>query len=450
MPHDLLAEKSLIGCLLIDGSSFDEISDVGLSKDDFYHPQFAQIYQVVKDLYSNSKPIDFITVCSRLSDLNLLGSMGEGEHKGKDYVLGLIEDQVTAVHVYHYANIVKEKAVLRTVIKMGQKITETGLSFSGNPNDFLSEIESDFYKLTAKSRVEKLQNLGACLKENLRHLAEEGGNDGRLNYPETGFNFLDEKLMGLRPGQLILVAARPGMGKTAFGLNLGLNSVKKLGRPIVIFSLEMLAHELSMRILSSESKVSATKLRSKDFSEADLRSIARTVQRLSSLPIYINDNGDTTIYNVLSECRKLKMEQGIGLIVVDYVQLMKSHTGNPSREQQIAEISRGLKQIAKELECPVIALSQLNRAVETRTNKRPMVADLRESGALEQDADVVLLLYRDDFYNEDSKDKGIAEVIIGKNRAGETGSVKLSWVGAYTSFENLSLYEKEDDEFLMV
>ena len=250
--------------------------------------------------------------------------------------------------------------------------------------------------------------------------------------------------MGMKPGQLIILAARPGMGKTSLALNIAINSVAETGLPIGVFSLEMMAHELSFRLLSSSAKVDSKKLKTKEFLDTDLRSIYRAVKELSGYPIFINDKG-VNIFDIQSQCRKIKDEQGLGLVVIDYLQLMNSHTKNPSREQQIAEISRGLKEMAKELECPVFCLSQLNRGVESRPgNKRPNVSDLRESGAIEQDADVVMMIYRDDFYNPDTKTPGVAEIIIGKNRSGQTGVAKLAWVGPYTSFENLAYVENSE------
>ena len=234
------------------------------------------------------------------------------------------------------------------------------------------------------------------------------------------------------------------MGKTSLALNIASNSCAQTGLPVAVFSLEMLANELSMRLLTSRAKVDSKRVRKKEFLATDLRAIGNAVQELSSFPIYINDSGGTTILDIQSQCRKIKAEQGIGLIVIDYLQLMSPTDKRLPREQQISEMSRGLKAIAKELECPVIALSQLNRSVETRPNKRPNMSDLRESGAIEQDADIVMFVYRDEYYNPDTtKEPGVAEVIIGKNRAGETGTAKLAWVGAYTSFENLA-FERDE------
>ena len=264
--------------------------------------------------------------------------------------------------------------------------------------------------------------LNDCLKLNLKELEDTSRRSGEVQGIPTGYGELDKLLLGMQPGQLIILAARPAMGKTALALNVAVNSVAQSGLPVAIFSLEMLANELSMRLLSSRAKVDSKRIRTKDFMDQDLRSIGRAVQELSTFPIFINDSGDSTILDIQSQCRKIKSESGLGTVVIDYLQLMSSHNKSLPREQQISEMSRGLKTTAKELQCPVIALSQLNRGVEARPNKRPNTADLRESGAIEQDADIVMFVYRDEYYNEDTKEPGIAELIVGKNRAGETGT----------------------------
>lgn len=434
LPHDLLAEKSLLGCLLIDGESFDEISDLSLARDDFFHPQYGQIFDVIMELVHQSRPVDFVTVCGRLGDSGKIESLG-----GQSAILGLIEDQASSANVYHYAKTIKEKSTVRKIVKTAKKIMETGTSQSGIAvGDFLSEVESSFFKLTSEGKTTGLQRISTYFKMNLRDLENESRQAGQLSGLTTGFAELDKKLLGMQPGQFIVLAARPAMGKSALALNMAINSCKSQGFPVAIFSLEMLAQELSMRILSSEAKVDSTRIKSKSFLDQDLRNIGQAIKTVGQLPILINDSGDVTLFDIRSQCRKLKAEYGLGLVIIDYLQLMKSHSNNPSREQQISEISRGLKVLAKELECPVMGLSQLNRAVESRPNKRPMVSDLRESGSIEQDADVVLLIYRDEVYNADTKHKGIAEIIVGKNRSGETGTAYLSFVGATTSFGNLA------------
>jgi replicative DNA helicase len=439
LPHDLLSEKSLLGCLLVDGGAFDEIVSLSLQRGDFYHPQYGTIFECIQDLVNSRSPIDFVTLCSKLSDLGKLESLGDSENKGQSFILTLIEDQASAANIVHYAQIVKNKSVLRELVRTADKISSEGKEYSGDVTEFISKVESRFFKLTQDVRGGGMKKLSACLLDNLKELEDQDRRPGELSGISTGYDNLDARLLGMQAGQLIIVAARPGMGKTAFGLNVAINSVKRSGLPVAIFSLEMLSNELSMRILSSEAKVDSKRLRTKSLRDTELKSIGSAIQRLANYHIYINDDGGVTILDIQSECRKIKAENSLGLVVVDYVQLMRSHTGNPSREQQISEISRGLKGLAKELECPIIALSQLNRGVESRTDKRPNVSDLRESGALEQDADVVMLIYRDDFYFPDtSKDKGMAEIIVGKNRAGETGTVRLAWKGSYTTFVELA------------
>lgn len=433
LPHDLLAEKSLIGCLLVDGQSYDDISDLKLKREDFFHPQYGMIFDAIADLSLANKPIDYITVCSRLGEMGRVEEVG-----GQSAVLEIFEDQASSANIYHYAKTVKEKAALREIVREAMRVAELGKNFKGNAEDYIQEVESSFFKLTNEAKGASMQKLQACLKENLKDLEDNSRKPGEIQGLSSGYKDLDHLLLGLRPGQLVVLAARPAMGKTALACNMAVNSCLHSGLPVAMFSLEMLGRELSMRLLSSRSKVDSKRIQQKNFLDTDLRNIGKAVGELSKLPIFINDNGDVTILDILSQCRKIKSEQGLGLIIIDYLQLMRGHGKTNSREQEISQISRGLKSMAKELECPVIALSQLNRGVESRPNKRPTTADLRESGAIEQDADIVLFVYRDEVYNPDTKEPGIAEIIVGKNRAGEIGTAKLAWVGPYTSFENLS------------
>ncbi len=422
LPQDLLAEKSLIGCLILDGRTFDEISDLGIEKPDFHHPQYGIIFDTIKDLCLEHLPVDYVTLCNRLSNNKLLDTLGEEDFRGRAYITQIIEDQISTANVYYYAQIVKEKSILRNVITTAYKVAEDGKKYQGNTKDFLYEVESKFFKMTGQVKSGGLKKLMSCLKENLISLETSGQAVGEIAGIPTGFVDLDKKLLGLQSGQLVIVAARPGMGKTSFAINIGIYIAKTMELPILVFSLEMLAPELSMRILASEAKIDSRRLKTKDFNDSDLRKMAKTVKDM----------------DILSEGRKITAEHGLGMVIVDYVQLMRSVSNNPSREQQISEISRSLKQMAKELDCPVMALSQLNRAVESRTDKRPMVSDLRESGSLEQDADIVMLIYRDEVYHKETKEPGVAEIILGKNRSGETGSVKLKWFGEYTTFANLT------------
>lgn len=434
LPHDLLAEKSLLGCLIIDGNAVDEISDLSLQKEDFFHPQYGTIFESIRELVIANRPIDYVTVCSRLTEKGKLEEIG-----GQSNILEIVEDQASSANIYHYAKTVKEKSLVRSIVRTAMRVADRGMDYKGSAEDYISEVEASFFKLTSETKVGGMIPLNQCLKNNLKELEDTSRSLGEISGLSTGYPKLDELLLGLQPGQLVVIASRPAMGKTSLGLNLGLNACESSGLPVAIFSLEMLASELSMRLLSSKSKVDSKRIRRKDFLDTDLRSIGTAIQELSTLPVFINDFASITILDIQSYCRKIKTEQGLGLVIVDYLQLMKSHSNNPSREQQISEISRSLKNMAKELECPVIALSQLNRQVESRPNKRPNVSDLRESGSIEQDADIVMMIYRDEVYNPDTKEEGIAEIIVGKNRSGETGVAKLTWVGAYTSFENLTL-----------
>ncbi len=433
LPHDLLAERSLIGCLIIDGAAFDEISDLKLEGADFYDKRYGILFETISDLALENKPIDYVTLSARLKDKGKLAEIG-----GTEFVSLIVEDHATAANIYHYAKVVKDKSAVREIVRTASRVADQGLNYKGKVEDFLQEVEASFFKLTNEAKTAGMQKLNACLKQNLKELEDSSRNPGEVQGIPTGYKKLDELLLGMQPGQLIILAARPAMGKTALALNIAQNSCANTGLPVAIFSLEMLSNELSMRLLSQKAKVDSKRIRSKNFLDTDLRSMHKAIQELASFPIFINDSGASSLLDIQSQCRKIKSEQGIGLVVIDYLQLMRPHTNNPSREQQISEMSRGLKSMAKELGCPVIALSQLNRGVESRPNKRPNTSDLRESGAIEQDADIVMFVYRDEYYNPDTKEPGIAEVIIGKNRAGETGTAKLTWVGSYTSFENMA------------
>lgn len=433
LPHDLLAEKSLIGCLIVDGNNYDEISDLKLKREDFYHPSYGIIFDAICDLAINNRPIDYVTLCSSLSERGKLEEVG-----GNSAILEIIEEQISAANIYHYGKVVKDKSSLREIVRTAQRVAEMGIGYTGKVEEFIKDVESSFFKLTNEAKTSGIVKLNSCLKENLKEMEDTTRKAGEIQGIPTGYPKLDELLLGMQPGQLIILAARPAMGKTALALNIAQNACAITRLPVVIFSLEMLSKELSMRLLTQKAKVDSKRIRQKNFMDTDLRSIGRAVKELQEFPIYINDNGGINLLDIQSQTRKIKAEEGIGMIVIDYLQLMTPHTKTTSREQQISEMSRGLKALAKELECPVVALSQLNRGVESRPNKRPNTSDLRESGAIEQDADIVMFVYRDEYYHPDTKEPGVAEVIIGKNRAGSVGTAKLAFVGAHTSFENLS------------
>lgn len=438
LPHDLTAEKALLGCLLIDNSSYDEISDVGLKKEDFYHPQYGIIFQAIWDLHLESMPFDIVTVSSKLNDMGKLERIG-----GQTALVTICDEVGSAANVEHYARLIKQKSVLREIIRTATRVMQSGSNFQGSVDDFLQEVESSFFKLTAQAKNNKMMTLKEALYENLKDLEQPARAKGEITGISTGFKSLDSRLLGLQPGQLIIMAARPGMGKTALALNWAVAAAKQTGAPVAVFSYEMMYAELSMRLLASEACIDGRKLKTKDFNEMDLRAISGAIQRLSNLPVYINDNGGTTLLDIRSYCRKIKAEKGLSMIVIDYIGLMPMHVKKQSREQEIAELSRGLKMLANELGVPIVALSQLNRTATTRTDRRPQLQDLRESGSLEQDANVVCLIHREDYYDANTPKKGIAEVIIAKNRNGEPGTVELSWIGSQTKFAELEFARPE-------
>lgn len=434
LPHDIAAEKALLGCLLIDNSSLDEISDLNLEASDFYHPQYAIIYQSIRDLYMDALPFDIVTVASKLNDHGKLERVG-----GQTGLVTICDEVGSAANVEHYGRLIKQKSVLRDVVRQASRVVQSGTNFSGNIDDFLQEVEAGFFKLTAQAKNNKMIPIKQALYENLKELEQPARAKGEITGISTGFPSMDRKLLGLQPGQLILIAARPGMGKTAFALNWAVAAARQTNSAVAVFSYEMMYAELSMRLLASEACVDSRKLKTKEFNELDLRSISGAIQKLSNLKLYINDSGSTTLLDIRSYCRKLKAEQGLAMIVVDYLQIMPMHIKKQNREQEIAELSRGFKMLANELGVPVVCLSQLNRSAASRTDKKPALEDLRESGSLEQDANIVCLIHRDEYYNkETSTKKGIAEIIIAKNRNGEPGDVELSWIGSQTKFAELA------------
>ncbi len=438
LPHDIAAEKALLGCLLIDNSSLDEISDVGLLPDDFYHPQYSIIFQSIRDLHLESMPFDIVTVSSRLNDHGKLERIG-----GQGALVTICDEIGSSANVEYYGKMIKQKSVLREVVRTATRIMQSGTHFTGDIETFLQDVESSFFKLTSQTKNNKMMTLKEALYENLKDLEQPARAKGEITGVPTGFKSLDARLLGLQPGQLIIIAARPGMGKTALAMNWAVAAAKHTQLPVAIFSYEMMYAELSMRLLASEAAIDGRKLKTKDFNEMDLRSISGAIQRLSNLPIYINDNGSTNVIDIRSYCRKIKAERGLAMIVIDYIGLMPIHMKKQSREQEIAELSRTLKMLANELEIPVVVLSQLNRSATSRTDRKPQLQDLRESGSLEQDANIVVLIHREDYYDENTSKKGIAEIIVAKNRNGEPGTVELAWIGSQTKFADLEFSRPE-------
>ena len=431
-PHDEDAEQAVLGSMLTDNDAVMAAVEV-LKEDAFYREDNKIIYQAILNLYSKSEPIDIITLKDELE------SMGKFEQVGGFEYLASLPDKVpTTANVQKYIKIVEEKSVLRNLIKTANEIIELGYNPTEDVEDIMDGAEKKIFDIMQSKNTKSYTPIKDVLVESFTNLEKLYNQKQRVTGVPTQFYDLDDKTAGLHGSELILVAARPAMGKTAFALNIATNAVLRANVPVAIFSLEMSKDQLVNRMLCSEAMVDSNKVRTGKLDEEDWTKLAEAIGPLSEAGVYIDDTPGISVMEIRTKCRKLKMEKNIGLVVIDYLQLISgSNKRNGSREQEISEISRSLKVLAKELNVPVIALSQLSRAVEQRDDHRPMLSDLRESGAIEQDADIVMFLYRDDYYNKESAEKDIAEVIIAKQRGGSTGTVKLYWMGNYTKFVNI-------------
>ena len=433
-PHDEDAEQAVLGSMLTDNDAVMAAVEV-LKEDAFYREDNKIIYQAILNLYSKSEPIDIITLKDELE------SMGKFEQVGGFEYLASLPDKVpTTANVQKYIKIVEEKSVLRNLIKTANEIIDLGYNPTEDVEDIMAGAEKKIFDIIQNKNQKSYTPIKDVLIESFTKLEELYNQKSKITGVPTGFVDLDDKTAGLHGSDLILIAARPAMGKTAFALNIAANAAIRSNTPVAIFNLEMSKDQLVNRILCIEAMVDSNKIMTGKLEEDDWSKLASVVGPISDSGIYIDDTPGISIMEIRTKCRKLKMEKNIGLIVIDYIQLIQGSNNrkNGSREQEIAEISRSLKILAKELNVPVIALSQLSRAVEQRPDHRPMLSDLRESGSIEQDADIVMFLYRDDYYNPDSEEKDISEVIIAKHRAGSTGTVKLLWMGNYTKFVNLA------------
>mgnify|MGYP000388031826 FL=1 len=431
-PHDEDAEQAVLGSMLTDNDAVMAAVEV-LKEDAFYREDNKIIYQAILNLYSKSEPIDIITLKDELE------SMGKFEQVGGFEYLASLPDKVpTTANVQKYIKIVEEKSVLRNLIKTANEIIELGYNPTEDVEDIMDGAEKKIFDIMQSKNTKSYTPIKDVLVESFTNLEKLYNQKQHVTGVPTQFYDLDDKTAGLHGSELILVAARPAMGKTAFALNIATNAALRANVPVAIFSLEKSKDQLVNRMLCSEAMVDSNKVRTGKLDEEDWTKLAEAIGPLSEAGVYIDDTPGISVMEIRTKCRKLKMEKNIGLVVIDYLQLISgSNKRNGSREQEISEISRSLKVLAKELNVPVIALSQLSRAVEQRDDHRPMLSDLRESGAIEQDADIVMFLYRDDYYNKESAEKDIAEVIIAKQRGGSTGTVKLYWMGNYTKFVNI-------------
>ena len=431
-PHDLEAEQAILGSMLTDKDAVISAIEV-LKEDDFYREDNRLIYSAILNLYNRAEPIDIITVKAELEAMGKFEQVG-----GLEYLAELPEKVPTTANSSKYIKIVEEKSTLRNLIKTANEIIELGYDPTEDVEDIMEGAEKKIFNIMQNKNQKGYSAMKDILVDSFTQLEELYNRKQHITGVPTGFADLDYKTAGFHSSDLILIAARPAMGKSAFALNIATNAAVRAKVPVAIFSLEMSKEQMVNRILCSEAMVDSNKVRTGKLEEDDWTKLAEAIGPLSEAEIYIDDTPGISVMEIRAKCRKLKLEKNIGMVVIDYLQLVQgSNKRNGSREQEISEISRSLKILAKEIGVPVVALSQLSRAVEQRPDHRPMLSDLRESGAIEQDADIVMFLYRDDYYNEDSDKKGIAEVIIAKHRGGSTGSVELLWLGSYTKFVNL-------------
>lgn len=434
-PHDIEAEQAVIGSMLTDKDAVIAAIEV-LKEDDFYREDHKAIYGAILSLYDRSEPIDIITLKAELTSLGMFDKIG-----GLEYLAELPEKVPTTANVDKYIKIVEEKSMLRSLIKTANEIIELGYDPTEELDNIMDNAEKKIFNIMQDKNQKGYSPIKDILVDTFTQLEQLYNQKQHITGVPTGFADLDYKTAGLHNSDLVLVAARPAMGKSAFALNIASYAAVKAHVPTVIFSLEMSKEQMVNRILCSEAMVDSNKVRTGKIEEEDWVKIAGAMGPLSEAQIFIDDTPGISINEIRAKCRKLKLEKNIGLVVIDYLQLVQgSGKKSSSREQEISEISRSLKILAKEINVPVIALSQLSRAPEQRPDHRPMLSDLRESGAIEQDADIVMFLYRDDYYNEESEKKNIAEVILAKHRSGSTGTVELLWLGNYTKFANIDKY----------
>ncbi len=437
-PHDIEAEQAILGSMLTDKDAVISAMEI-LKSEDFYREDNKAIYESILNLYNRAEPIDIITVKAELEALGKFEQVG-----GLEYLASLPDKVPTTANAMKYIKIVEEKSTLRTLIKTANEIIELGYDPTEDVDDIMESSEKKIFNIMQKKDKKGYSPIKDVLVDTFTQLEELYNRKQHITGVPTGFSELDYKTAGLHGSELILIAARPAMGKSAFALNIATNAAVRSNTPVVIFSLEMSKEQMVSRILCSEAMVDSNKVRTGKLEDDDWNKLAGCIGTLSDSEIYIDDTPGISVTEIRAKCRKLKLEKNIGLVVIDYLQLIQgTNKRGGTREQEISEISRSLKILAKEINVPVIALSQLSRAVEQRPDHRPMLADLRESGAIEQDADIVMFLYRDDYYNKETDKKDIAEVIIAKQRSGSLGTVELLWLGSYTKFVN---WEKRFDD----
>ena len=433
LPHSTEAEQSVIGAMLLDQEAIITASEI-LVAEDFYNPQFKTLYHAMITLYQEGKPADLVTLQNKLKEQEVPAELCSVE-----FISGIISSVPTSANIKYYADIVKEKAVLRRLIRVSESITNECYQDTENLDQLLEQTEKQIFDVVQNRSTSDFVPIRQVALETLESIQNAAKTVGAVTGISTGFYDLDARTAGLQKSDLILIAARPSMGKTAFVLNIAETVAIKNNVSTASFSLEMSRVQLAKRLISMNSKVDSQHIRVGNLADEEWGKLTESTILLGESPLVIDDTPGISIAQLRSKCRKLKLENNLGLVIIDYLQLMSGSGSrkNESRQQEISDISRSLKALAREIDCPVIALSQLSRAVESREDKRPMLSDLRESGAIEQDADVVMFIYRDEYYHKDSEEKGVTEIIIGKQRNGPTCTIKLKWLAEYTKFANL-------------
>ncbi len=431
MPHSIEAEQSVVGAMILDRDAVTVATEM-LSAEDFYQKQYSILFEAMAELYSEGKPIDLITLQNRLKEKDV-----PPEISSLEFVRDMITTVPTSANVKYYAEIVSEKALLRRLIKVNEDIAAACYAGKERVEDILEDTEKSIFQVLQRRTNDEFVPIKEVVLNALDKIEAASRLKGSVTGMPTGFIDLDYKMSGFQPSDLILIAARPSMGKTAFVLNIAEYMAFRSNETVAIFSLEMSKEQLVNRLFALESHVDSQVLRTGNLSDSDWANLIEAAGTIGRSNLIIDDTPGISVAELRSKCRKFKLEHNLGIIMIDYLQLMQGSRRSESRQQEISEISRSLKEIARELHVPVVALSQLSRAVEQRPDHRPMLSDLRESGAIEQDADVVMFLYRDDYYNHDTEKKDVAEVIIAKQRNGPIGTVELAWLPRFTKFANM-------------
>ena len=434
LPHSIEAEQSIIGAMIIDKNAIVKVAEK-LKEEDFYRDGHKIIYRAIFEMFKNDMAVDLVTLLEYLKSTDMLEKSG-----GVAYITEVSSSVLTTANLSSYIEIVEQKSILRKLIKASTKIIEDSYNKQTEVQDVLDSAEKKIFDISENRTNNDFEPLKDVLERGFLEIERLYNNKGEITGIGSGITDLDAKTSGFQKGDMVLIAARPSMGKTTFALNIAEHAALREGKSVVIFSLEMSKEQLAYKLLCSEANVDMLKLRTGALEDKDWENIARATGPLSKAKIYIDDTAGVTVMEMRSKCRRIKMEYGIDLILIDYLQLM-SGSNSESRQQEVSEISRSIKALAKEMECPVIALSQLSRAPEQRADHRPMLSDLRESGSIEQDADIVMFLYRDEYYNKETEDKNIAECILAKQRNGPVGTVKMAFIGALSKFGNLDVVQ---------